>query len=195
MNSNKYHFHGVSGGSWCSLIYHLENDLTDHDRLWNTYIGNESTIVKIYDMKSMEHVHKKIGNNVLAKYKDTKNNINIPISIYVTKIQNKLPKNIVISEYNNLEEAVNYATCSSYIPFICGKGIWTKYENNKYIDGVFFHKKPKVEFDICVDANKIYSSNKNSGIDQRICLDINKSRKMFQYGWEYAKQNFKNDKY
>lgn len=65
INPYKYHLHGVSGGSWCSLMYHLEDNLNDHDKLWNRYIGNESTVIKLYDMKSMETVHKSITKNVM----------------------------------------------------------------------------------------------------------------------------------
>lgn len=194
INPYKYHLHGVSGGSWCSLMYHLEDNLNDHDKLWNRYIGNESTVIKLYDMKSMETVHKSITKNVMEEYnkKYIKKEVNIqqiPISMYVTKIKNNKPFNIAINTYNNIEEIAYYAMCSSYIPLICGKGLWTIYKKKKYIDGVFFHKKPQIDFDAHIDAGKIFCSNKNAGIDQRIFLDIHRSKKMFEFGWEFAKYN------
>lgn len=65
--------------------------------------------------------------------------------MYVTKIKNNKPFNIAINTYNNVEEIAYYAMCSSYIPLICGKGLWTIYKKkiNISICG-FFIKNHKL---------------------------------------------------
>lgn len=187
---DKCHFHGVSGGAWCSIIYDIENDLQDHDKLWNTYIGNNNTTFKIYDMKTMENIHKNMAKNVLKRYKQKKKTNIPPLSIYVTQVEHMIPKNIVINDFKNIEDILMYASYSSYIPFICGKGLWMQDGNCKYLDGAFFHKKPNINFDYEIDVLDIMKTDR-SKINKRFILDIHKSRHMFKKGWEYSKNNFK----
>ena len=64
-------FTGISGGSWCSLIYLLEDKMSDHDSLWFSIIGNSTISVNFLDNISMDTFHKTITKNIRNKYKVT----------------------------------------------------------------------------------------------------------------------------
>ena len=188
LKPESYHLSGVSGGTWCSLIFHFENDLRDHDKLWNTFIGNKNTVIQMFDKKSMEDVQHTISSNILKKYKNADVS-NIPLSIYVTKIDRGGIKNMIIDKFQDIEDIVGFSRCSSYIPFVCGNSLWTMHKNKKYIDGVFFHKKPIDGFDINIDVETLLAKDGNRYTKRRIILDIDKSRELFKDGWQYAKNN------
>lgn len=188
-----YHLSGVSGGSWCSILYILENNLNDHDELWYRYIGDKNTKIAIFDKTSMIKLQDNLSTNIIKRYNNT-NVDNFPLSIYVSRFNKNGIHNIAVNNYNNLEDVVSYSKCSSYIPFICGNGLWKKYKNQKYIDGVFYHTKPE-KIDVDIDVNKLLKKYSNQKIKQRICLDINKSKYLYNLGWNYAEKhiNKKND--
>jgi hypothetical protein len=43
---NNYQLTGISGGSFASVIYHYENDLSNHDEIWNKIIGDDKYVIK-----------------------------------------------------------------------------------------------------------------------------------------------------
>ena len=183
LNYSNINMTGVSGGAWCSIIFQIENNLTNHDYLWKKYIGTEHEKINIFNRKCMEKLQNKLTNSIMQTNIDVKN---IPIAFYVTKIQPFYSKNILINKFESLDKIVNFAKCSSYIPFLCGKNISFKYHNNHYIDGVFFHKIPS---DISLQISphyftlfqKLYINSK---------LDMKISKSLFDKGWKDSEKRF-----
>lgn len=181
---NDYHLSGVSGGSWCSILFHFEDNLSNHDKLWNTFIVDNQTF-SILDQSSMKRLHNNVSKHMLERYKN-KDIKNVPISIITTELQRfAVPKNTVINEFENIDDLINLSLCSSYIPFICGGGLYKTYKNKKYIDGAIFHKKPKSE-DIDIDIDKLLRE-RNFKLKNRLSINIDKSRYLFNCGWDDAK--------
>jgi hypothetical protein len=191
LNICDYHLTGISGGSFASIIYHLEDDLSNHDKIWNKLIGDDNYIIKFN--KNLDEFQQIIKNNMMNKYKDI-NTDNIPISIIVSKINNLKITNEKINKYQNFEELIDFCICSSYIPYISGKTFSKNYKNNNYIDGAIF--KNLHHFD-CIDKcektiyiNK-YMANRIFNLKDFLYLDKNKSQYLFNYGWNDCEKLFK----
>lgn len=190
LNICDYHLTGISGGSFASVIYHLEDDLSNHDKIWDKLIGNDDYVLK-FD-KNLEEFQQIIKYNMMNKYKDL-NVDNIPISIVVSKINNLKIINQKINKYENFEELLDYCICSSYIPYICGKTFSKNYKNNNYIDGGIF--KNLHHFD-CIDKceNTIHihrkMANRVFDLNDYLYLDKPKSLKLFNYGWNDCEKLF-----
>jgi len=184
VKNNDYYLSGISGGSWCSILFHFEDNLQNHDKLWNTFIKDNRTI-SILDQNSMKKMQNEVSKTMIERYKN-KDIKNIPISIIVTELQKfGIPKNIAINDFENIEDLINLSLCSSYIPFICGKGLYKTYKNKKYVDGAIFHKKPKCD-EIDIDIDKLLRERRFQ-INHRLSIDIDKSRYLFNCGWDDAK--------
>jgi len=83
LSINDYHLTGISGGSYASIIYYLEKDLSDHNYIWDKMIGNNNYVVKFN--KNLEEFQQIVKKNIMKKY----NNVpieNAPISIVVSKM-------------------------------------------------------------------------------------------------------------
>lgn len=183
LNICDYHLTGISGGSFASVIYHLENDLSNHDKIWNKLIGDDNYVIKLNE--NMEEFQQIIKINMINNYKNVDIN-NIPISIVVSRINNLIITNEKINNFNNFEELLDYCICSSYIPYISGNYFSKKYNNYNYIDGGIF--KNLHHFD-CVDkCEKTIYIHKNMAnrifhYKDFFYLDKNVSRKLFNDGW------------
>jgi hypothetical protein len=81
---NKYNskFIGTSGGSYCSLLYCIENDLSNHNKIWNIFFNNTNS--KIYIYKNLNIYQNNLINNLKYKYKNYNIN-NLPIIIIVNQ--------------------------------------------------------------------------------------------------------------
>jgi hypothetical protein len=187
--SNKdYHLTGISGGSFASVIYYLEKDLSNHNYIWNKLIGDDNYTVKFN--KNLEEFQQIIKKNIINGYKDF-DITNIPVSIIVSKIEKMQIINKKINKFADLEELIEYCICSSYIPYMCGKTFTKKYKNENYIDGGIF--KNIHHFD-CVDKceNSIHISrkmaNRNFDYYDHLYLDKKISNKLFNYGWNDCKK-------
>jgi hypothetical protein len=189
---NDYNLTGISGGSFASVIYHFENDLSDHNLIWNKIIGDDKYVIKFN--KNLEEFQQIVKINMMSHYK----NINIkdvPISIIVSKINTLKIKNEKISKFNDLEELLDYCICSSYIPYICGKTFSKKYKGFNFIDGGIF--KNLHHFD-CVNKceNSIYihrnMANRNFNYKDYLYLDKKESKRLFDYGWSDCEMMLKN---
>lgn len=189
---NDYNLTGISGGSFASVIYHFENDLSDHNLIWNKIIGDDKYVIKFN--KNLEEFQQIVKINMMNIYKnvDVKD---VPISIIVSKINNLKIKNEKISKFNDLEELIDYCICSSYIPYICGKTFSKKYKNFNFIDGGIF--KNLHHFD-CIDEceNSIYihrnMANRNFNYKDYLYLDKKESKRLFDYGWNDCEMMLKN---
>jgi hypothetical protein len=183
LNICNYHLTGISGGSFASVIYHLENDMSNHDKLWDKYIGNDNVNVKIN--KNLEEFLHLIKYNIINNYKNV-NVDNIPISVVVSRINNFKIINEKINKFNNLNELLDICICSSYIPYISGKTFSKNFKNNNYIDGAIFRNLH--HFD-CIDKceRSIYihknMANRNFEYKHLFYVDKNISRTLFNYGW------------
>jgi len=189
---NDYNLTGISGGSFASVIYHFENDLSDHNLIWNKIIGDDKYVIKFN--KNLEEFQQIVKINMMNIYKnvDVKD---VPISIIVSKINNLKIKNEKISKFNDLEELIDYCICSSYIPYICGKTFSKKYKGFNFIDGGIF--KNLHHFD-CIDKceNSIYihrnMANRNFNYKDYLYLDKKESKRLFDYGWNDCEMMLKN---
>ena len=216
LNICDYHLTGISGGSFASVIYHLENDMSNHDKLWDKLIGNcgngngngngndngnnnnlnnlnnlNNYNVKIN--KNLEEFQQIIKKNIINNYKNVDIN-NIPISVVVSRINNFKIINEKINKFNSLNELLDICICSSYIPYISGKTFSMKYKNNNYIDGGIFRNLH--HFD-CVDKceSSIYihkrMAKRKFEYKDYFYLDKNTSRKLFNYGWSDCEKIYK----
>lgn len=184
LNINDYHLTGISGGSFASVIYRLENDLSNHDLIWDKLIGNDKYNIKIN--RNLEEFQQIIKYNIMNNYKNVDID-NIPISIVVSRINKLKIINEKISKFKSLEELLDYCICSSYIPYISGNTFSKKYKNNNYIDGGIF--KNLHHFD-CVDkCERTIYIHKNMAervfnYKDYFYLDKDISKKLFNYGWD-----------
>ena len=184
LNICDYHLTGISGGSFASVIYHLENDMSNHDL-------NNNYNVKIN--KNLEEFQQIIKKNIINNYKNVDIN-NIPISVVVSRINNFKIINEKINKFNSLNELLDICICSSYIPYISGKTFSMKYKNNNYIDGGIFRNLH--HFD-CVDKceSSIYihkrMAKRKFEYKDYFYLDKNTSRKLFNYGWSDCEKIYK----
>jgi len=189
---SNYHLTGISGGSFASVIYYLENDLSDHNNIWNKFIGNDNYIIKFN--KNLDEFQQIIKYNMMNKYRNVDVN-NIPISIVVSKINNLVITNEKISKFENFEELLDYCICSSYIPYVCGNTFSKKYKNSYYIDGGIFKNMHHFDcIDKCEKTIYIYKNMTNRIFDYSdyLYLDKNKSEKLFNYGWSDCEKLYKN---
>ena len=194
-NINNYHITGISGGSFASIIYYLEDDLTDHDKLWKIFVGKDDDC-NIIVGKNLDKFQKSLKNNLLNRYRNISDTIikNAPISIIVSKINNNIIQNEKINNFDNLEDLLNYCICSSYIPFISGGTLTYNYKNTDYFDGCIlkddshFLCKDKCDYNIYIHK-KIW--NRKFNFLNYFYLNKNISKNLFEYGWNDTKKNFK----
>ena len=190
LNICNYHLTGISGGSFASVIYHLEDDLTNHDKIWDKIIGNDNYVLKAN--KNLEEFQQMVKYNMINNYKNFNIN-NLPISIITSKINCLTITNEKINTFTNFEELLDYCICSSYIPYICGNTFSKNYKNSNYIDGGIF--KNLHHFD-CVDKceKTIYihknMANRKFDFNDYLYLNKNISEKLFNYGWTDAQTIF-----
>jgi len=183
LSINHYHLTGISGGSYASVIYYLEKDLSDHDYIWNKIIGNDNYVVKFH--KNLEEFQNIVKTNIMKEY----NNIdieNVPISIVVSKIEKLKIKNEKIDKFANLEELLDFCSCSSYIPFICGKTFAKKYKNANYIDGGIFKNIHHFDCENSINIKR-NMANRTFNYNDYLYLDKKMSNKLFNYGWNDCK--------
>ena len=102
---NNYKLTGISGGSWSSILYHFEKDLSNHDYIWDSIIGKDDSYEIRLD-KNLEEFQQLVKKNMLEKYKNINNKKikEAPISIVVSKVENYKIINEKKSNFNNLEE-------------------------------------------------------------------------------------------
>jgi hypothetical protein len=178
---------GVSGGSWCSLLYALENDLSNHDEIWNYTMGDDNFKLRL--TSNMHEFHHRIEKNLKLRYKDVKT---IPdISILATRYDNQRMKlfNEKISSFQSINDLINYCACSSYIPYISGTLMCKEYDNKYYMDGDILRNP------------ELYNCQKNFinihrhiwgrkfKLNNLIYSDKNVSKELFTQGWNDTEKN------
>ena len=207
LNICDYHLTGISGGSFASVIYHLENDMSNHDKLWDKLIGNDNgncdngnnnnlnngNNYNVKINKNLEEFQQIIKKNIINNYKNVDIN-NIPISVVVSRINNFKIVNEKINKFNSLNELLDICICSSYIPYISGKTFSMKYKNNNYIDGGIFRNLHHFDcVDKCESSIYIHKQMAKRKFEYKdyFYLDKNTSRKLFNYGWSDCEKIYK----
>ena len=181
-----YNITGISGGAWCSLLYTQEDDLSNHDTIWDYSIGKDVSRICIHnDMRVFQN---NVEKNMKLRYanKDVLNLDKISIiSTNVNKLYNM--KNEKHSAFDNINDLIDFCLCSSYIPYISGTTFSKKYKDGYYIDGE-------------IKNDKYAKLNKNNNINtlnidrfmwgrqftrkELLYLDKDRSRELFNNGWE-----------
>lgn len=183
-----YKLIGVSGGAWCSLIYHFEKDIHDHDLLWSILVGSKSDSIMLYSKKSMQTLQFTVAHNMKERYKDISVE-NIPISILATKFHKGRLHNVLIDKFDDINHLVDICLCSSYIPFISGGKPYMVYRNEKYVDGAIM-RNHKLYFNNSATLNiNIHTWKPKIRFRDKFILNFETSKKLFQQGWQDAKHN------
>jgi len=182
-----YHLIGTSGGSWCSLIYHLEDDISNHDTLWDNYIGDRNMCIKLLNRKDMKRLQNSMKLGIKNRHNE-KNISNIPLSLVTTKLNNNMQHtNVIIDKFDDIDDILNYALCSSYIPYICGNQYYMVYKNEKFIDGdLFKDKKIKNKCNFYLDKE---TWGRKYSVTDGFTLNYDISHKLFENGWNDAMKN------
>lgn len=176
-----YTLTGISGGSWCSLLYHFESKIDDHDFLWSVLVGKKNESICLLKRSSMQQFQESVSKKFINRYKDYDVS-NIPISIITSKVNEKCKvENVKIDKFDNITDLVNYCMCSSYIPFISGPKLYMIYKNEKYIDGELSRNKKCVEH--CINSK---TWNRKYKLKTKLFLDYNTSLSLFNDGWNDA---------
>ena len=184
-----YNITGISGGAWCSLLYTQETDLSNHDTIWDYSIGKDVSHICIHnDMRVFQN---NVEKNMKLRYSN-KEPLNLDkisiISTNINKIYNI--KNEKHSNFDNINDLIEFCLCSSYIPYISGSTFSKKYKDNYYIDGEIKNDK----------YAKLNNEKNTINIDrfmwgrqftrkELLYLDKDKSRELFNNGWEDTESN------
>jgi len=188
INIPEYKITGISGGSWISLMYCLEDDLSDHEEIWKYIINDKNYKIKI-NSNLGEYVNT-VSSNLKQRYKDIDEDVvkSLPISIISTKL-NRMPKNVKISNFDNIEDIIENCLCSSYIPYISGKGMSKKYKDEHFIDGSLWENRDLIKTDnVSIDIHRNMWGRKFD-IKDFVYSDYKTSEKLFKYGWEDTENN------
>jgi predicted patatin/cPLA2 family phospholipase len=186
-----YRLTGVSGGAWCSLLYALENDLSDHDKIWNYTMGDKN--IKLNILSNLDLFHNNIENNLKLRYKGVDAEMIKHISILASRYDNKKIKlySEKKSEFKNINDLIDFCTCSSYIPYISGVLLCKEYDNKYYMDGDITRDVKLINIKSSYSSLSIHRHmwGRKFSLSNYIYSDINKSRELFELGWKDAEKN------
>lgn len=185
INKHNSKFIGTSGGAYCSVLYCLEKDLSDHDKLWDIFFNNKKS--KVYIYKNLHIYQNNLIKKLITKYK-YKNINNLPIVIVVNKYNflYKLRKNYIYN-FTNIEDLIYFCHCSAYIPFISGYKLYYKYKNTKYIDGALITND--IKYNNTLNINYTMWGRKYNPY-LTLYIDYNISHKLYYEGWNDTRDNF-----
>ena len=178
---------GISGGAICSILYTQEEDLSNPDKIWDYTIGSEISELLLH--KDLHIFQKNVGNNLKLRYNNTKPRNIDKISIISTNIYKM--KNEKISNFNNINDLIDYSLCSSYIPYISGDTIGKKYNGVDYMDGEIFRDYKYDKKQTCPTTISIHRKmwGRKFPINNYIYTNKEISRELFNYGWEDTRKN------
>jgi hypothetical protein len=191
----KYKLTGISGGAWCSLLYLLEDDLSDHDKIWNYTMGGNNHDLKINLYSNLNMFHSNVEKNLKYRYKDISPDIikNLPLTIGASKFDNyKLNiRQQKKSEFSNVNRLIDFCVCSSYIPYISGILMCNKYDDDYYMDGDF--TRDKINMPIKSEPNILavhrHMWGRKFKCNNYVYTDIETSRFLFEMGWNDTENN------
>ena len=204
VNIDNYELIGTSGGTWCAALYLFENDLSNHDKIWDIFFKNKKSEINAF--KNLDIFANLSRQNFKKRYKLQNHKIQ-NININVLDVTNVLKiKNIKISKFNDIDDLINLCYASSYIPFICGKDIYYQYNYRKFIDGAVLNNDNKcynIKYDTNLKKNIINNyiklninykmwGRKFNEIDKRNILNIKSSNYLYKMGWDDTEKNIYN---
>lgn len=174
-----YTLTGISGGSWCSFLYHFEPNIDDHELLWSVLVGQKNKTVCLMRRSSMQQFQEQVAVNFKSRYKDC-DVAGIPLTIVSTRRNGRSLQNVKINQFDSIDDLVNYCMCSSYIPLISGPSLFKTYKNEKYVDGEICKTK-------CI-ANCINSKTwgRKYDLKTKFVLNYNTSLMLYNDGYNDA---------
>jgi hypothetical protein len=178
---------GISGGAICSILYTQEDDLSNPDKIWDYTIGADVNELSLY--KDLRVFQKNVGNNLKLRYNNTETRSIDKISVISTNIQKM--KNEKISNFDNINDLIDFSLCSSYIPYVSGDTVGKKYNGVEYMDGEIFRDYKYDKKQTCPTTISIHRKMWGRKFSMNNYLYTNKqiSRELFNYGWEDTRNN------
>lgn len=189
----EYRLTGISGGAWCSLLYAFEDDLSDHDKIWNYTIGDPN--IKIVFHNNLNVFHKNMENNMKKRYKNIQKDTikNLPISIIGTNYNVNKCKlyNEKVSEFDNINDLIDFCLCSSYIPYLSGSLMCLEYKNKYYMDGDIMRNRDHTKIGLGKCSITIHRDmwGRKFNLSNFVYIDRETSRELFKQGWEDTERN------
>jgi hypothetical protein len=178
---------GISGGAICSILYTQEDELSNHDKIWDYTIGEDVSELSLY--KDLRIFQKNIGNNLKLRYNNKEPRNIDKISVISTNV-NKM-KNEKISNFDNINDLIDYSLCSSYIPYISGDTFGKTYKGTEYMDGEILRDYKYNKKQICPTTISIHRKmwGRKFPINNYLYTNKQISSDLFNYGWEDTKKN------
>lgn len=184
---NDVNITGISGGAICSILYTQEDDLSNPDKIWDYTIGADVNELSLY--KDLRVFQKNVGNNLKLRYNNTEPRSIDKISVISTNIYKM--KNEKITNFNNINDLIDFSLCSSYIPYVSGDTAGKKYNGIEYMDGEIFRDYKYDKKQTCPTTISIHRKMWGRKFPMNNYLYTNKqiSRELFNYGWEDTRNN------
>ena len=184
---NDVNITGISGGAICSILYSQEDDLSNPDKIWDYTIGTDVNELSLY--KDLRVFQKNVGNNLKLRYNNTEPRSIDKISVISTNILKM--KNEKISNFDNINDLIDFSLCSSYIPYVSGDTAGKKYNGVEYMDGEIFRDYKYDKKHTCPTTISIHRKMWGRKFPMNNYLYTNKqiSRELFNYGWEDTRNN------
>jgi hypothetical protein len=100
-------------------------------------------------------------------------------------------KNEKISNFDNINDLIDFSLCSSYIPYVSGDTAGKKYNGVEYMDGEIFRDYKYDKKQTCPTTISIHRKMWGRKFPMNNYLYTNKqiSRELFNYGWEDTRNN------
>lgn len=186
-----YNITGTSGGAWCALLYTMEKDLSNHDELWDFSVGK--SVNRIYFHNDIRTFQSNVEKNLKLRYSniDIESEALSKISIISSNVVSLFNiRNEKKSNFDDINDLIDYCLCSSYIPYISGNSFSKKYKDKYYIDGEIKNEKIIEDSIICNDINiHRFMWGRQFSKNSLMYLDKERSRKLFKDGWEDTEKN------
>jgi hypothetical protein len=120
-------FSGASAGAWLSLLLSYKGDAE--------YIQQIIVDKRMENLNSIPKIEKLLKHRILTNFKTEDFNLQ-NVFMGVTSFEKFKIENIIYTNFQDLEDAVNCCVASSHIPFITGKMRY-KYKGKYSFDGGF----------------------------------------------------------
>jgi len=184
---NDVNITGISGGAICSILYTQEDDLSNPDKIWDYTIGADVNELSLY--KDLRVFQKNVGDNLKLRYNNTEPRSIDKISVISTNIYKM--KNEKKTNFNNINDLIDFSLCSSYIPYVSGDTAGKKYNGIEYMDGEIFRDYKYDKKQTCPTTISIHRKMWGRKFPMNNYLYTNKqiSRELFNYGWEDTRNN------
>ena len=157
-NTYKYHFIGASSGSWNSLFCCYKYD---HSKFFKQLMNQDFFV----NISSVDMLQKNVTNYITKNYKSCDFNLN-KLSICISILEDFKLKSLIISNFTNIDDAMEICRLSSHLPYLTSDVFIKKYNNNIVFDGGLTEFPPKntsIYYEISIDRMN------NNNIDSAFC--------------------------